>query len=192
MIYPPRSTELTVAQNVPETSTSQTKNRLRESFSAEFSQDLASKNPDEPPKPIYIEVETTNNPPNNIVADSQDLFATRPKTSFREDYNFLATFSFYKSWLLMATLKYSGLVFWVFFPTYLYFEMDQLKVKQTTFLVGCMGLGSLFFGMFSAFMPVGGMKRQNTIAGFCFLGSVGFFSTYVISIHNRCVIFVFF
>lgn len=150
---------------------------LRDTFAQEIAEDLTPKQQNGP-VPLYTELSRESEGSSNIfmVSDTHDLYPERPKTSVREEINFLWKASFYKSWLLVASIKYATLYFWIFFPTYLFFEMDQLKVKQTTFLVGCMGLGGLFLAIFSPFLPVQGMRRQNMIALFSFFGAAGYFS----------------
>ncbi|GLV44693.1 hermes [Carabus blaptoides fortunei] len=136
------------------------------------------------PDPLYNDTQanTLYTFDNNITsaANDDDIFpAPRTEhivaTHWLEELGFLKKLSFYKTLFLLVSEKYSLLVFWLLFPTYLYTDMTHLKVQQTTFLVGAMGLGSLFIALFAPFLPVATGNRQTVASLFCLLSSSGYF-----------------
>lgn len=193
MVYPTNGTELTTTSSAnlsngtssksaqtssdnhsaqPQTST-HTYNLLKHSFAVEFSEDLAPKS-QQTPIPIYEGTTETNE---NIVSDVQDinLQLCQNGGSWKEKMHFLLEGPFYRSWLLKTTACYSALVFWAFFPTYLYYNRADINLKKTCLLSGCVAIGGLLTSLFSQFLPSYGEKRKNVLAAFCFTGAIGFF-----------------
>lgn len=187
-----QSTSSNIESTIRKTDSLQEKNTtlLTDSFVSDDAYKLdRNQSAEDAPNPLYTEIDITQDNTlytfdNNVTSVDDNMLFTAPPseqvvaTNFIEEISFLRKLSFYKSLFLLITEKYSFLIFWTLFPTYLYTDMTHLKVQQTTFLVGAMGLGSLFIGLFSSLLPVFGSNKQTVTSLFCFLSSTGYFSKY--------------
>lgn len=164
------------------------KNRLKNSFAKEEFTATSSRINNEP-LAIFLEEDdgNTNTYSFDVSIDTHedDVSVMSPSpperitaSNFKQEVGFLWKVSFYKSLFFLVTVKYSTMVFWILFPTYLYIEMDRLQLQQTSFLVGSMGLGSLFIGLFTSVSPALGKNKHIVTSAFCLIGCVGYFSKY--------------
>lgn len=166
------------------------KNRLKNAFSSDEFTATSSRINNEP-LPIFLEEDVGNTNTNtysfdvSVDSNEEDVTVMSPSpperitgSNFRQEVKFLWKISFYKSLFFLVTVKYSTMVFWILFPTYLYIEMDRLQLQQTSFLVGSMGLGSLFIGLFTSVFPALGKNKHIVTSAFCLIGCVGYFSKY--------------
>lgn len=83
--------------------------------------------------------------------------------------------TFYKSLLTIVTTKYSFFLFYAFFPSYLYVQIDYLKFKKSAVLIGCLSIGNLLFTGFSYWLNVTKQKRPVILFLLCWIGANGYF-----------------
>ncbi|XP_045461000.1 uncharacterized protein LOC123671293 [Harmonia axyridis] len=83
--------------------------------------------------------------------------------------------TFYKSLLTIITTKYSLLVFYALFPSYLYVRIDDLKFRRSALIIGWLSIGALVFSGFSYRLNVTKEKRSIILFLLCWIGANGYF-----------------
>ncbi|KAJ8934133.1 hypothetical protein NQ314_013592 [Rhamnusium bicolor] len=84
--------------------------------------------------------------------------------------------TFYKSLLLVITTKFSIFVYFTLFPTYLFQELEGIKMRHVSTMVGVLSLTSLLFSMVSYWVNIDKKRRPICLWFLCWVGSFGYFS----------------
>lgn len=105
-----------------------------------------------------------------------------PQTNrFREDFNFMRQPTFYKSLLQIVTMKYSAFIFFSLFPSYLYDSVEKINANHVSYVMGLIGISSLIYTILaSALQSLIDKNRAAFLAGFCWMGSLGYIGNYLL------------
>lgn len=127
----------------------------------------ASTRMNETEEPMHL---FTDNPVNNNTTYSYDVIEQDPETPrqprvFQEptadprskftSLQLLSQPTFYKSLLTVITTKFSIFVFYTLFPVYLFEELEELKLKNVSSLMGMLSISNLWFSGVSYWVNVG-------------------------------------
>lgn len=86
--------------------------------------------------------------------------------------------TFYKSLLMIITLKFSIFVYFTLFPSYMYQEIEGRKMRHISTIVGILSLTSLLFSVVAYWVNIDKKKRPICLWILCWVGSLGYFSEY--------------
>lgn len=94
--------------------------------------------------------------------------------------------TFYKSLLTVMTTKFSIFVYYTLFPTYLYQELQGIKMRGVATVVGMLSVTNLLFSGISYWVNIDKKRRPISLWFLCWVGSFGYFSKYSLS-KFRCI-----
>nr|CAH7761902.1 unnamed protein product [Callosobruchus chinensis] len=83
--------------------------------------------------------------------------------------------TFYKSLLTVTTTKYSNFIFYTLFPSYLYQELDGLRIHGVAALMGVLSLSTLLFSGVAYWMNIEKSRRPICLWFLCWVGCFGYF-----------------
>ncbi|VEN58038.1 unnamed protein product [Callosobruchus maculatus] len=83
--------------------------------------------------------------------------------------------TFYKSLLTVTTTRYSHFIFYTLFPSYLYQELDGLRIHGVAALMGVLSLSTLLFSGVAYWMNIEKARRPICLWFLCWVGCFGYF-----------------
>lgn len=102
--------------------------------------------------------------------------AARPSTNFsKTTWELLQQPTFYKSLVTVMTTRWSLFVFFALYPSFLYQEVSDIKMRQLSNLVGVISLASLIFAGAAYFINVEKKWRPKVIWALTWIGALGYF-----------------
>ncbi|KAJ8925881.1 hypothetical protein NQ315_009733 [Exocentrus adspersus] len=138
----------------------------------------------EVPIPIFTDLPVNNNNTYSYdVLEQQPTSLSAPvfmpttveKRSAFSSLQILQQPTFYKSLLLIITMKYSTFVYYTLFPSYLYQELEGIKMRHVSTVIGVLSLTSLLFSVVSYWVNIDKKKRPICLWLLCWVGSFGYF-----------------
>lgn len=166
--------------------------RLELSFAEELAEANnvpAANNTTGVPIPIFTDLPVNNN--NTYSYDVLDQHPTSlsppvfmPTTIERRstysNLQILQQPTFYKSLLMIVTLKFSIFVYFTLFPSYMYQELQGIKMRHISTIVGVVSLTGVLFSVVSYWVNIDKRKRPICMWLLCWVGSFGYFSKHTI------------
>ncbi|CAH2005603.1 unnamed protein product [Acanthoscelides obtectus] len=136
------------------------------------------------PMPLFSDSPVNNNntysyevlePPD--VAPEPAVFMPVSETAQKfVSFKMLKQPTFYKSLLTVITTKYSIFIFYTLFPSYLYQELDGLRMHGVAALMGVLSLSTLLFSGVSFWMNIERSRRPICLWFLCWVGCFGYFN----------------
>lgn len=139
------------------------------------------------PIPIFTDLPVNNNNTYSYDVLEQHPTSLSPPVFMPTTVEKRSTFSslqilqqptFYKSLLMIVTLKFSIFVYFTLFPSYMYQELEGMKMRHISTIVGVLSLTSLLFSGVSYWVNIDKKKRPICLWFLCWVGSFGYFSKY--------------
>lgn len=147
------------------------------------------------PMPLFTDTPVNNNTTYSYDVLEQEVETIRRPAVFMpttESNTVISSFellkrpTFYKSLLTVMTTKFSIFVFYTLFPVYLYEELQGLKIRQMSSLMGILSISNLLFSGVSYWVNIDKKRRPICMWILCWLGSFGYFSKFM---HNLLIYF---
>ncbi|XP_018561764.1 uncharacterized protein LOC108903905 [Anoplophora glabripennis] len=136
------------------------------------------------PIPIFTDLPVNNNNTYSYDVLEQHSSPLSPPVFMPTTIERRSTFSnlqilqqptFYKSLLMIITLKFSIFVYFTLFPSYMYQELKGIKMRYISTVVGVVSVTSLFFSAVSYWVNIDKKKRPICMWFLCWVGSCGYF-----------------
>ena len=150
------------------------------------------------PSPLFADFPVNNNDTyaydDEIVTDTTNANVFVPAVvnsgNFKRQMDVLKEATFYKSLLTMVANTYSSFVFFSLFPSYLYIQAEFVNIRHMSQLVGILSIVNLIFLCIVYWFKIDQKKRAICFWIFYWIGSVGYFSKYLLS--SSLVVILFF
>lgn len=160
--------------------------RLKDSFFTDTDESESTINPTPHPMSLFTDTPVNNNTTYSYDAVEQDVDIPRQPAVFMppnaesqsifSSLELLGRPTFYKSLLTVMTTKFSIFVFYTLFPVYLFEELQDLKIREMSSLMGVLSISNLMFSGISYWVNVDKKRRPICMWILCWMGSFGYFS----------------
>lgn len=159
--------------------------RLKNSF-ADVKDSTNISNATQGPTPLFTDTPVNNNTTYSYDVLEQDPEVSRQPAVFMppniesksrfSSLELLGQPTFYKSLLTVMTTKFSTFIFYTLFPVYLYEELQGLKIREMSTLMGILSISNLMFSGVSYWVNIDKKRRPICMWILCWIGSFGYFS----------------
>ncbi|KAJ8941704.1 hypothetical protein NQ318_023300 [Aromia moschata] len=137
------------------------------------------------PTPLFSDLPINNNntysydvleqQPESLGRTAVFMPTTVERKFVRSSLEILQQPTFYKSLLLVITTKFSIFVYYTLFPSYLYQELEGMKMRHVSTIMGLLSLSSLLFSGISYWVNIDKKRRPICLWFLCWVGSFGYF-----------------